>query len=120
MTIPTVSLRIPPDADHIPLLRTAIAGIAARADLTLDEVDDLRLGVEEAAVLLLRLAGDEPIQLGVVVEDDAIEAVLSTGAGGGVDERSFSWRILTSLVDEVRATREEGRQSIVLRKVAHR
>ena len=65
MTSRTVTVRIPPEAWHVPLLRTTVAGIAARADFTLEEVDDLRMGVEEAAVLLLRSAGAERLDLSI-------------------------------------------------------
>ena len=35
------------------MLRTATAGLAARLDFTLDEIEDLRIAVDEACALLL-------------------------------------------------------------------
>src|SRR6478735_3271011 len=49
----TVDLRVPADPAYLAVLRTATAGLAARLDLTLDEIEDLRIAVDEACALLL-------------------------------------------------------------------
>lgn len=119
MTSRTVNVRIPPDTGYVPLLRTAIAGIAARESYTLDEVDDLRMGVEEAAVLLLRRGGSDALSLDVTVRPDALEAVISTSSRSDaepVDEASFSWMILSALADKVHSEHDDERVRIVLVK----
>ena len=50
----TVDLRVPADPAYLAVLRTATAGLAARLDLTLDEIEDLRIAVDE--VMLHRIA----------------------------------------------------------------
>lgn len=103
----------------MPLLRTAVAGVAARHGFTLEEMDDLRMGVEEAAVLLLRRSNGEPITLELELLDDRIDATVSTlasGEGPAVDPESFSWRILSSLADEVHAEQDGALARIVLTK----
>jgi serine/threonine-protein kinase RsbW len=115
----TVKVLIPPDTNYVPLLRTTVAGIAARESFTLEEVDDLRMGVEEAAVLLLRRGGTHALSLDVTVTDESLEALLSTvaeSAGDPVDESSFSWMILSALADKVVADHDEGEIRIVLTK----
>src|SRR5690348_13045097 len=48
-----VELRLPADSAYLSVLRTATAGLAARLDFTLDEIEDLRIAVDEACALLL-------------------------------------------------------------------
>lgn len=119
MTSRSVKVRIPPDNGYVPLLRTAVAGIAAREAFTLEEVDDLRMGVEEAAVLLLRRGGKDPLTLDVTVTDDGVEAALSASSVSGgepVDEASFSWMILSALADKIRTERDDREVRIILTK----
>ncbi len=49
----TVELTVPADPAYLSVLRTVIASLAARRDFTLDEIDDLRIAVDEAGALLL-------------------------------------------------------------------
>lgn len=119
MTPRTVQVRIPQDNGYVPLLRTAVAGIAAREAFTLEEVDDLRMGVEEAAVLLLRRGGQDGLSLEVTVTESGLEAALSTSTTTGgepVDEASFSWMILSALADKVRTDRDGDEARIILVK----
>ena len=48
-----VELRLPAEPAYLSVLRTATAGLAARLDFTLDEIEDLRIAVDEACALLL-------------------------------------------------------------------
>ena len=48
-----VELRLPADPAYLSVLRTATAGLAARLDFTLDEIEDLRIAVDEACAMLL-------------------------------------------------------------------
>lgn len=114
-----ITVRIPAEAGHVPLLRTAVAGVAARQEFTLEEVDDLRMGVEEAAVLLLRRSAGEPIELHLEVTADGLDIRLETTIDGeepAVDTASFSWTILSALVDEVATAREGAHARITLAK----
>ena len=118
MTPRTVRVRIPPDTGYVPLLRTTVAGIAAREAFTLEEVDDLRMAVEEAAVLLLRIGDEEPLDLEVTVTEGSLEATLSAALSGGdrLDESSFSWMILSALADKVSADHDSDGVRIILAK----
>ena len=48
-----VRLRLPAVGAYLSVLRTATAGLAARLDFTLDEIEDLRIAVDEACAMLL-------------------------------------------------------------------
>ena len=51
-----VEIRLPADSAFLSVLRTATAGLAARLDFTLDEIEDLRIAVDEACAMLLPYA----------------------------------------------------------------
>ncbi len=48
-----VELRLPADSAYVSVLRTTSAGLAARLDFTLDDIEDLRMAVGEATALVL-------------------------------------------------------------------
>ena len=53
-----VELRLPADSAYVSVLRTTSAGLAARLDFTLDDIEDLRMAVGEACALVLPSAED--------------------------------------------------------------
>ena len=59
-----VTVRMPADGAYLSVLRTATAGLAARLDFTLDDIEDLRIAVDEACAMLLE-PGDSGQQPGV-------------------------------------------------------
>ncbi len=48
-----VELRLPADSAYVSVLRTTTAGLAARLDFTIDDIEDLRIAVGEACALVL-------------------------------------------------------------------
>ena len=48
-----VTIQMPAEGAYLSVLRTATAGLAARLDFTLDEIEDLRIAVDEACGMLL-------------------------------------------------------------------
>jgi serine/threonine-protein kinase RsbW len=116
---PTVTLRVPPLADHVTLLRTVVSGIAARRDYTLEQVDDLRMAVEEAAVQLLRHGNGSPLVLNATIEEDELLIELSTTTASDetvFDPSSFSWMILQALTDRLSTAVEGNAASLRLVK----
>lgn len=114
-----VTVRVPPTAGHLALLRTAVGGFAARDHFTLDQVDDLRMAVEESAVQLLRHVEGDAITLEVTATDAGVDVRLHAAVSGSdpvIDESSFSWVILRALADDLRVETAQGRASIVLTK----
>jgi serine/threonine-protein kinase RsbW len=114
---PDVELRIPADSAFLAVLRTATAGLAARLDFTLDDIEDLRIAVDEACAMVLpqaRVDSDltcafdlEPTRLTVAVtaECDSPQAP---------DRDSFAWTVLSALTSEVRADVQGERLTIRL------
>jgi len=115
-----VELRLPAESAYLSVLRTATAGLAARLDFTLDEIEDLRIAVDEACALLLPDARpDLPLICRFTLEPDClevnVEATTNTGRTPGRD--SFAWTVLTALAGEVDASADAGGTvTITLRK----
>lgn len=112
-------MRVPATAGHLALLRTAVGGFAARECLTIDQIDDLRIAVEEAAVQLLRHARGERLELDICRTPAGVEVRLHADVVGEepvVDEASFSWSILSALADELSVEMRQRHATIVLTK----
>jgi serine/threonine-protein kinase RsbW len=117
---PTVTVRVPAEAGHLALLRTTVGGFAARDNFTLDQVDDLRMAVEEAAVQLLRQATGEHIVLDVTSTEAGMEVRLRAEVASStpvIDEQSFSWTILRALADDLRVEMQQDQATILLMKL---
>jgi serine/threonine-protein kinase RsbW len=102
-TSDTVDLRVPADPAYLAVVRTATAGLAARLDLTLDEIEDLRIAVDEACALLLEHQSHPDAQLhaAFTLGPSTLE-VFVTGPARTLPERtSFAWSVLEALVGEV-------------------
>jgi serine/threonine-protein kinase RsbW len=115
-----VVLVVPADGSYLAVLRTATAGLAARLQFTLDEIEDLRIAVDEACAILLSVA---PTQTEVTsqfeVTDEALSIEVSvpvTGRGTLPGGNSFSWQVLTALAGEVSARSDGHRAAIRLTK----
>ena len=111
-----VQLGVPADGAYLAILRTATAGIAARLQYTLDEIEDLRIAVDEACAMLLAVTqqGGEltcrfEISKGVLTVRVSVPTV---GVAPLPPAQSFAWRVLTTLAAEVNATTTEERAAI--------
>ena len=115
-----VLLVVPADGSYLAVLRTATAGLAARLQFTLDEIEDLRIAVDEACAILLAVA---PAQTEVTSEfsvtDEALSIEVSVPVKGKAElpsGNSFSWQVLTALAGEVSARSDGERATIRLTK----
>ena len=110
-------LWVPADAGSIHVLRVVAASVGTRSDLSVEEIDDLRLAVTEAASHLLSTRGIgssicmrlSPTARGVRVRLTIATEMGERPANGSqpVDatvrsvERSLAWQILLALGEEV-------------------
>ena len=115
-----VELRLPADGAYLSVLRTATAGLAARLDFTLDEIEDLRIAVDEACALLLTDVPDKgELQCIFALSPEALSVTVTAPSRTGRLPRrhTFAWTVLTALAGEVDAdVTEDGRVSINLLK----
>ena len=102
-----VEIRLPADSAYLSVLRTATAGLAARLDFTLDEIEDLRIAVDEACAMLLPHA-IETAQL--TCRFELTPETLPTTRGQLPERDTFSWTVLSALAGEVDTGLDSERQ----------
>jgi serine/threonine-protein kinase RsbW len=115
-----VNVRMPADGAYLSVLRTATAGLAARLDFTLDEIEDMRIAVDEACAMLLSQAiPGSDLECGFILGQDAMTVRVSVRclAPRVPAGDTFAWTVLTALAGSVDAQVGPGDVlSIVLRK----
>jgi serine/threonine-protein kinase RsbW len=102
-----VEVRLPANGAYLSVLRTATAGLAARLDFTLDEIEDLRIAVDEACAILLQQAVPDSLLscLFRQVDDSLWVTVSAPTTDSRAPERdTFAWTVLSALAGEVEAT----------------
>lgn len=114
-------LRLPADGAFVAVLRTATTGLAARLDFTLDDLEDLRIAVGEAAALVLETAQPgtdltarfwlQPGVLTIAVSAPALNPQRP-------DPSSFAWTVLTTLSARATARTETDLLEITLTAVS--
>lgn len=102
-TTEVVDLRVPADPAYLAVVRTATAGLATRLNLTLDEIEDLRIAVDEACSLLLagRAHPGRALKAEFTVGSDSIAVLISGPVNELPEGASFSWSVLRALAGEV-------------------
>ena len=97
---PDAELRLPADSAYLAVLRTATAGLAARINFTIDDIEDLRIAVDEACAILLpqALPASElecRFWLGGATMTVAVGATCNDPRPPA--EQGFAWRVLSAL-----------------------
>ncbi|HZB30607.1 MAG TPA: anti-sigma factor [Streptosporangiaceae bacterium] len=115
-----VIVRLPAASAYLSVLRTATAGLAARLDFTLDEIEDLRIAVDEAcAMLLAQAVPGTDLECEFELTGDAMRIAVSvlTVDGREPSRDTFAWTVLSSLAGDVDAyVGADDKVSVVLQK----
>ncbi len=115
-----VTVRLPAASAYLSVLRTATAGLAARLDFTLDEIEDLRIAVDEACAMLLSQAvPGSDLECEFELTGDAMRIAVSvlTVDGQEPSRDTFAWTVLSSLAGEVDShVGADDRVTVVLQK----
>ena len=112
-----VELRLPADSAFVSVLRTTTAGLAARADFTLDEIEDLRIAVGEASALVLPesvTGGDLVAEYFLGGAELTVRITVSSDRQVELDEATFAWQVLDTLATAAETTSAEGRFSVTM------
>ncbi len=99
-----VRVEFPADTINMAIARSVAAAIAARADLTLDQVEDVRLAMDEATSHLIKVAqADSLITCDLWIEGSTVHAAMAcaTAVATPPDPDPFAWTVLTALVNSV-------------------
>jgi serine/threonine-protein kinase RsbW len=115
-----VTLRLPAAGAYLSVLRTATASLASRLDFTIDDIEDLRIAVDEACAMLLSQAvpgADLECSFELTRDTIAVSVTVLTLSGQQPSRDTFAWTVLTALAGEVDSSVDaDERVTISLRK----
>ena len=107
----TVELEIPSGDEFAAVARLVVAGVATRAGLQVDRLQDLELALEEA---LRQPSARETLTLAATPTPDDLEVEVGPLASAPLDTRGRGG-VLSTLVDEIRTRRSGAQVWIALR-----
>jgi serine/threonine-protein kinase RsbW len=115
-----VSISLPAVGAYLSVLRTATAGLAARLDFTLDDIEDLRIAVDEAcAMLLAQAAPAASLDCTFELLPDTMKISVSVITSDGLQPSrdTFAWTVLSALAGSVDSSVDaDNRVTIELQK----
>lgn len=114
-----VEVRIPADVAYVSTLRLTAASLAARCSLTVDDIEDLRLAVDEACALLLPYASaDSTLDAHFELAQGrlAVDTSVATASSDEPDRDGLAWTVLGALASSVDVRRDAQRLTISVTK----
>jgi serine/threonine-protein kinase RsbW len=115
-----IEVRVPADVVYVSTLRLTAASLAARCDLTIDEIEDLRLAVDEACALLLphaRPGSTLDARFTLFAGRLAVDTSVQTTESADPDRTGFAWTVLGALASSVDVHNDGGRLTITVTKI---
>ncbi|MCH1866616.1 ATP-binding protein [Nocardioides sp. CFH 31398] len=115
---PDVELRVPADGAFVSVVRTATAGLAARLDFPIDDIEDLRIAVSEACALLLESARPgADLHCAFSLTPGLVRVSISLDGAEGAqapDREGFAWQVLSTLASDADTWAEGDRVTVAL------
>lgn len=114
-----INVTVPADSAHLHLLRLNAAGVAGTLDFSIEEIEDLKLAVEELCAWLIEQAAHSPLRVELLANEDGlrIEGWRDGIDGGHDDLDEFRASIVGAVVDRYEVTREGSRLGFRLQKI---
>ena len=112
-----VELRLPADGVYVSVVRTTTAGLAARLDFLIDDIEDLRIAVGEACAMVLpEAAADSELVCSYFLAPGrlTVEVAVSSANPHGPEYDSFAWQVLSTMATRAEADSAGGRFAIRL------
>jgi serine/threonine-protein kinase RsbW len=112
-----VELRLPADGAYVSVLRTATAGLAARLDFTIDDIEDLRIAVGEASAMVLPEAAegsDLVCKFHLIPGELTLSLSVPVESEREPDYDSFAWQVLSTLASNAEVDQADGRFAVRL------
>jgi serine/threonine-protein kinase RsbW len=100
-----VTITMPARAEYLHVIRTVVGSVAARQDLTIDAIEDLRIAVDEACSQLIATHGST-VTVAISPSPDGIEVTCSTDSAvaawppEGI-QHTLASQVLRGLADDV-------------------
>jgi serine/threonine-protein kinase RsbW len=114
---PALELRIPANSAYLAVLRTATAGLAARLDFTLDDIEDLRIAVDEACAMVLPQArASTDLVCSFDLADDLLTVTVKAQSDAPHEPRrdNFAWTVLSALTNSLAVDVTDGAVAVTL------
>jgi serine/threonine-protein kinase RsbW len=112
-----VELRVPADSAYVLVLRTTAAGLAARVDFTIDDIEDFRMAINEACALVLPVAdpgSDLVAEFFLGPRTITASVSVASRTPTTTDPGSWAWQVLDALTAEASQSACEGRFTITI------
>jgi serine/threonine-protein kinase RsbW len=112
-----VELRLPADGVYVSVVRTTTAGLAARLDFLIDDIEDLRIAVGEACAMVLQeadLESDLVCSYYLSPGRLTVEVAVSAVSPEGPEYDSFAWQVLSTMATKADADASDGRFAVRL------
>ena len=109
----TISINIPASPEYLKVVRLIVSGLASRLRFTIDDIEDLKIAVDELSAYLTGTQGrDGTLDIGFDLHDDRIDirgaGHFSTGTKVRTDLTEMSKMILETVVDEAALEQTDG------------
>jgi serine/threonine-protein kinase RsbW len=114
-----VELHFPAQPRHLRLARLTASGVATDLGFTIDEIEELRLAVDEACALLIEHAPDAArVELTYQVDGDAIviDGRCASSNGSSVAVDAVAEAVLKTTLDGYEVSADDGTNSFHLVK----
>jgi serine/threonine-protein kinase RsbW len=112
-----VELRLPADGVYVSVVRTTTAGLAARLDFLIDDIEDLRIAVGEACAMVLPEADlESDLVCSYFLGPGRLKVVVAVSANSpeGPEYDSFAWQVLSTMATRAEADASGGRFAVSL------
>ena len=107
MTTEEIQLEIPASAGYLRLARLAAADVGARAGFSFEDIDDLRIAVDELCYAISGVDGDSRLTLVYRLSDHCVEVEgRCSGNGVGPQTSELGRTIVGAVVDEFELSQE--------------
>jgi serine/threonine-protein kinase RsbW len=109
----TITVRVPAQPQYVQIARLISAGLASRLGFTIDDIEDLKIAVDELAAYLTGVEGRTgTLEFVFDVHDDRIEirglGRFADGTSVRTDLTEFSQVILETVADEATLEQADG------------
>lgn len=117
----TITVRVPAQPQYVQIARLISAGLASRLGFTIDDIEDLKIAVDELAAYLTGIEGRSgTLEFVFDVHDDRIEirglGRFTDDAKVRTDLTEFSRMILETVADEASLEQTDGTPMFILVK----
>ena len=117
----TISIRIPASPEYLQVVRLIAAGLASRLRFTIDDIEDLKIAVDELSAYLTGAQGREgTLQISFDIHENSIdirgEGHFATGTKVRTELTEMSRMILQTVVDDAHLQQLDGTPTFRLTK----